>query len=171
MNICISNWTILSKDLKALSQTLNIESSQTHMRPGILHIDQSVITPIHGVADMQSNFPMFTQWAREWRYEFRFSVPCSDRWTTLPLRCRDTQLIPTTWGGSYFCHSLLVTSSWASFLIRKGRFLAVAMSMSAACSVDRKGRIRATIRFPFRIHMICTKWSSLGLPRERSDCQ
>ena len=49
--------------------------------------------------------------------------------------------------------------------MRKGRFLAVAISTSAACSGDKKGRIRATRRFPFRIHMICMKWSSLGLPR------
>lgn len=55
--------------------------------------------------------------------------------------------------------------------MRKGRFLAVAMSTSAACSGDKKGRIRATRRFPFRMHMICMKWSSLGLPWRGESCQ
>jgi len=54
--------------------------------------------------------------------------------------------------------------------MRKGRFLAVAMRTSAACSGDKKGRIRATRRFPFRMHMICMKWSSLGLARRGERC-
>ena len=72
-------------------------------------------------------------------------------------------------GSKKRCSSLphVITSSCASFLIRKGRFLAVVIRMSAACSVERKGRMRATILFPFRIHMICTKWSSLGLQGRR----
>ena len=65
-------------------------------------------------------------------------------------------------------HIRWITSSCASFLIRKGRFLAVVMRMSAACSVERKGRIRATILFPFLMHMICTKWSSLGLQGKKN---
>lgn len=67
---------------------------------------------------------------------------------------------------SYFFLQVTFTSSWASFLIRKGKFLAVAISISAACSLDKKGRIRATRCFPLRIHIICTKASSLSLMEE-----
>lgn len=56
-----------------------------------------------------------------------------------------------------------------SFLMRKGRFLAVVMRMSAACSVERKVRPGATILFPFGMHMICSQSAVyLGLREEKA---